>query len=160
MLFRSDIVASTATATQLGDAAWKALLARHYERVRMELDRFRGYEIKTLGDGVLALFDGPARAVRCAAAIARSARDEGIEVRAGVHSGEVERRTDNVQGIAVHVVARVAALAGSGEVLLSDSTVALLEGSGLSFVEAGEYELKGLIGQRRLFRFTDAQARA
>lgn len=159
-LLLTDIVASTATATQLGDAAWKALLARHYERVRMELDRFRGYEIKTLGDGVLALFDGPARAVRCAAAIARSARDEGIEVRAGVHSGEVERRTDNVQGIAVHVVARVAALAGSGEVLLSDSTVALLEGSGLSFVEAGEYELKGLIGQRRLFRFTDAQARA
>jgi class 3 adenylate cyclase len=157
-LLLTDIVASTATATRLGDTGWKALLVRHYERVRVELDRFRGYEIKTLGDGVLALFDGTARAVRCAAAIAQAARDDGIEVRSGVHSGEVEHRTDNVQGIAVHVVARVAAVAGPGEVLLSDSTQALLEGSGLSFAEAGEYDLKGLTGHRRLFRLTSAQA--
>ncbi len=153
-LLLTDIISSTATATRLGDAAWKELLARHYDRVRLELDRFRGYEIKTMGDGVLALFDGTARAVRCAAAIGRAAREDGIEVRAGVHSGEVERRTDDVRGVAVHAVARIAALAGTGEVLLSDSTVALLEGSGLSFSDAGEYELKGLSGPRRLFRLT------
>jgi class 3 adenylate cyclase len=153
-LLLTDIVGSTAAATRLGDAAWKALLARHFDRVREELDRFRGFEIKTLGDGVLAWFDGTARAVRCAAAITQAARDQGIEVRAGVHSGEVERRPDDVQGVAVHVVARVAALAGSGEVLLSDSTVALLEGSGLVFADAGEHELKGLQGRRRLFRLS------
>lgn len=153
-LLLTDIIGSTATATRLGDAAWKELLARHYDRVRLELDRFRGYEIKTTGDGILALFDGTARAVRCAAAICRAAREDGIEVRAGVHSGEVERRTDDVRGVAVHAVARIAALAGPSEVLLSDSTAALLEGSALSFADAGEHELKGLGGRRRLFRFT------
>lgn len=151
-LLLTDIVDSTATAARLGDAAWRELLARHYERARLELDRFRGYEVKTTGDGMLAMFNGTARAVRCAAAISRGARQEGIEVRAGVHSGEVERHADDLRGVAVHAVARVAALAGPGEVFLTDSTVALLEGSGLTFADAGEHELKGLGGRRRLFR--------
>lgn len=101
-LLFTDIVGSTALAARLGDAAWKELLERHSHRVRLELDRFRGYEVKTTGDGFLALFDGAARAVRCAASICRVARQDGIEVRAGVHSGEVERHTDDIRGVAVH----------------------------------------------------------
>lgn len=151
-LLFTDIVGSTAVAARLGDTAWMDVLARHYDRVRLELDRFRGYEIKTTGDGFLALFDGTARAVRCAAAICLAAREDGIEVRAGVHSGEVERYTDSVQGVAVHVAARIMALAGPGEVLLSAPTVALLEGAGLSFAESGEYELRGLTGRRLVYR--------
>jgi len=153
-LLFTDVVGSTATAARLGDAAWKDLLSRHYDRVRLELDRFRGYEIEAIGDGFLALFDGTARAVRCAAAICQVARKDNIEVRVGVHSGEVERHTHRVRGVAVHVTARIAALAGAGEVLLSASTVALLEGSGLSFSDAGEHELKGLDGTRKLYRLS------
>ena len=153
-LLVTDIVESTAMAARLGDVAWKTLLAKHCDRVRLQLDRYRGYEIDTTGDGFLAMFDGAARAVRCADAICRIARADGIEVRAGVHSGEVERYTDSVRGVAVHTATRVAALAGSGEVLLSAPTVALLEGSGLSFADAGEHELKGLGGRRRLYRLT------
>ena len=151
-LLFTDIVGSTALAARLGDQPWQELLARHYDRVRLELDRFRGYEIKTTGDGFLALFDGAARAIRCAAAICRVARKDGIEVRAGIHTGEVERHTDTIQGVAVHVAARIAARAGAGEVLLSAPTVVLVEGSGLSFSDAGEHELKGLEGRRRLYR--------
>jgi class 3 adenylate cyclase len=151
MLF-TDLVGSTALAAQLGDTAWKRLLARHYDRVRLELDRFRGEELRNTGDGFLALFDGPARAVQCAASIARATRQDGLEVRAGVHAGEVERYSDNVQGVAVHLAARIMALAGAGEVWLSAATVALLEGAGLDFVETGEFELKGLSGRRRLYR--------
>lgn len=154
-LLVTDIVGSTAIATRLGDAAWKELLARHSDRVRLELDRFRGYEVKTTGDGFLVLFDSAARAVRCAAAICRAAREDGIEVRAGVHSGEVERHTDDLRGVAVHAATRIAALAGPGEVLVSASTVALLEGSGLSFADAGEHDLKGLPGRRRVYRLSD-----
>jgi class 3 adenylate cyclase/mannose-6-phosphate isomerase-like protein (cupin superfamily) len=157
-LMLTDIVGSTALAARMGDVAWKTLLARHSDRARLELDRFRGHEVTTTGDGLLALFDGPARAVRCAAAIARAARADGIEIRAGVHAGEVERHTDNVRGVAVHAVARVASLAGPGEVLVSGSTVALLEGSGLSFADAGEHELKGLPGPRRLYRLAGDDA--
>jgi class 3 adenylate cyclase len=153
-LLVTDIVGSTALAARFGDASWKDLLARHSDRVRIELDRFRGYEVKTTGDGFLALFDGAARAVRCAAAICRIARQDDIEVRAGVHSGEIERLPEDIRGVAVHAAARIAALAGPGEVLASASTVALLEGSGLSFTDAGEYELKGLAGPRRIYRFT------
>ena len=105
------------------------------------------------------MFDGTARAVRCATAIGQIARQDGIDVRAGVHSGEVERDPNNVQGVAVHVVARITALAGPGEVLLSDSTVALLEGSGFSFSDAGEQTLKGLPGSRRLFRLSKGDSR-
>lgn len=148
----TDIVGSTAHAASIGDAAWRRLLASHADRVRIQLDRFRGHEINTTGDGFLATFESPARAAHCAAAICRTAREDGLEVRTGVHSGEVERFTDNIQGLAVHAAARVAALAGPGEVLLSGSTVALLEGSGLEFDDAGTHELKGLPGPRRLYR--------
>jgi class 3 adenylate cyclase len=151
-LLFTDIVGSTALAARLGDSPWKALLAQHYDRVRLELERFRGEESKTTGDGFLALFDGTARAVQCAAAICQAARNDGLEVRVGVHSGEIERYPDSIQGLAVHIAARIMALAGPGEVLLSASTVALLEGSGLSFTDAGEHELKGLDGRRRLYR--------
>jgi class 3 adenylate cyclase len=151
MLF-SDLVGSTATASRLGDTAWKDVLTRHFDRMRSELDRFRGYEIKTTGDGFLALFDGAARAVRCGAAICHAAKRDGLEVRVGVHSGEVERQADGVQGLAVHVAARVMGLAGPGEVLVTASTVALLEGAGLTFEDAGEHELKGVTGARRLHR--------
>ncbi len=151
-LLFTDIVGSTALAARLGDAAWEALRGRHYDRVRQELDRFRGYEVKTTGDGFLALFDGTARAVRCAAAVGRAARRDGIEVRAAVHSGEVERYPDSIQGVAVHVAARIMALAAPGEVLLSASTAGLVEGAGLTLADAGEHELKGLDGRRRLYR--------
>lgn len=156
-LLFTDIVGSTAIAARMGDKAWKQLLAQHYERVRQELDHFNGYELKTTGDGILAIFDGTARAVRCAARICEVVRNDGIEVRAGVHSGEVERHTDSVQGVAVHVAARIMALAGAGEVLLSASTVALLEGSGLSFSDTGEHELKGLDRRRRLYRLIGSE---
>lgn len=154
-LMLTDIVNSTPIAAQLGDVAWKKLLAQHFDRVRLELDRFRGREITTTGDGFLAMFDGTERAVACAASIARMAQEDGIQIRAGVHSGEVERHVDDVRGIAVHVVTRVASLAGPGEVLISDSTVALLEGSHLTFSDAGEYQLKGLQGTRRLYRLQE-----
>jgi class 3 adenylate cyclase len=151
-LMVTDIVDSTATAVRLGDAAWKALLARHHDSVRRELDGFRGLEVDTSGDGFLAMFDGAARAVRCAASIREAAKQDGIAVRAGIHSGEVERHGEHLRGVAVHVAARIAALAQPGEVLLSASTTAILEGSGLSFSDAGEHELKGLDGRRRVFR--------
>ena len=151
-LMFTDIVGSTALAAQMGDSAWKELLARHYDRVRDELDRYHGYEIKTTGDGFQALFDGTARAVRCAASICRVARLDGLETRAGVHSGEVERYPDTIQGVALHAAARIAALAAPGEVLFSAAVAAMLEGSDLLFIDAGEHELKGLAGRRRLYR--------
>ncbi len=157
-LLLTDIVGSTELAARLGDAAWKKLLTRHFERVRLELDRFFGREITTTGDGFLAMFDGTARAVACAASICRTAPQDGIEIRAGVHSGEVERHLDNLRGVAVHVATRVASLAGPGEVMISDSTYALIEGSGLTFADAGEHELKGVPRPRRLYRLVDERA--
>jgi class 3 adenylate cyclase len=154
-LMVTDIVGSTATAARIGDVAWKALLSRHYDSVRRNLDIFRGIEVDTSGDGFLAMFDGAARAVRCAASIRETARQEGIEVRAGVHSGEVERQGRYLRGVAVHIAARVAALAQPGEILLSAPTTSILEGSGLSFTDAGEHELKGLAEPRRVFRLND-----
>ena len=154
-LLLTDIVNSTAAAAQLGDSSWKKLLTRHFDRVRLELDRFRGREITTTGDGFLAMFDGTERAVACAASLCRAAQRDGIQIRAGIHSGEVERHLDNVRGVAVHVVSRVAAVAGAGEVLISDSTLALLEGTKLSFSDAGEHQLKGVPGLRRLYRLVE-----
>lgn len=154
-LLFTDIVGSTAAAARLGDTAWKQLLARHYDRVRLERERFRGEESKTTGDGFLALFDGTARAVRCAAAICKVAREDELEVRTGIHSGEVERYTDSIQGVAVHMAQRIMSLAGPGEVWLSSPTVALLEGSGLAFSDAGEHELKGFEVARRLYRLIE-----
>ncbi len=154
-LLVTDIVGSTEIAARLGDAAWKKLLTQHFERVRRELDRFRGTEITTTGDGFLAMFDGTERAVACASSICRTARQDGIEVRAGVHSGEVERHVDNIRGVAVHVATRIAALAAPGEVLISDSTFALIEGSSLTFSDAGEHELKGVPRPRKLYRLVE-----
>jgi len=151
-LLVTDIVGSTALATRLGDTKWKDVLGKHSDRVRLELDRYRGLAVATTGDGFLAMFDGTARAARCAAAICRVAREDGVEIRAGIHSGEVERHADNLRGLAVHIAMRVASLAGAGEVMVSGTSATLLEGSGLSLTDAGEHELKGVEGKRRLFR--------
>ncbi len=147
----TDLVGSTDQARALGDRAWAELLSRHHQLVRHEIKRFGGEEIDTAGDGFLALFDGPARAVRCALAIQEGLAGIGLEVRAGVHTGEVERpRGEKPRGIAVHAGARIAAAAGGGEVLVSATTHDLVAGSGLEFDDRGEFELKG-IGRRRLY---------
>jgi class 3 adenylate cyclase len=156
MLF-TDIVESTAHLKRLGDFAWRELLLEHNQQVRLELNRFRGREIQTTGDGFLAVFDGPARAVRCARAICGAVEHLGIAIRAGVHTGEVEFVGDNVRGLAVHETARVAEVAGAGEVLVSATTRHLLAGSELAFEPAGSYELKGLGDARELFRLTASE---
>ena len=143
MLF-TDIVGSTARAQQLGDQRWHDLLDAHHTTVRRELARFRGNEVKSLGDGFLATFDGPARAVRCAKAISEAVDPLGLQVRSGLHTGEIEIAAHEVQGIAVHIASRVAALAGPGEVLVSRTVKDLAAGSGLHFDERGRHLLKGL----------------
>jgi class 3 adenylate cyclase len=135
----------------MGDRAWKELLERHRALVRAELDRYRGREIDTAGDGFLATFDGPARAVRCAMQIVGAMPGIGLQVRAGVHTGEVELMGSDVGGIAVHIGARVAALAGPGEVLVSGTVRDLVAGSGIAFEDRGEASLKGVPGLWRLF---------
>ena len=140
----TDIVDSTKRAAELGDRQWRALLDRHDDTVRQELARFRGREVKTLGDGFLATFDGPARAVRCAASICESMRPLGIAVRSGLHTGEVELKRDDVAGIAVHIAARVAAEAEAGETVVSSTVRDLVAGSGLRFQDRGIRALKGL----------------
>ncbi|HEX6330607.1 MAG TPA: adenylate/guanylate cyclase domain-containing protein [Actinomycetota bacterium] len=146
----TDIVGSTERAAALGDRAWRDLLERHHGAVRAQLQRWRGREVDTAGDGFLATFDGPARAVRCAGAIVEAVRELGLEVRAGVHTGEVELAGDEVRGIAVHLGARVAALAHPGEVLVSRTVADLVAGSGLVFLDRGEHELKGIPGRWRV----------
>jgi class 3 adenylate cyclase len=148
----TDIVGSTERAVALGDRAWTELLARHHEVVRAELQRPRGREENTSGDGFLATFDGPARAVRCALAIRDPLAALGIEVRAGVHTGECERHGDELAGIAVHTGARVMALAQAGEVLASRVVRDLVAGSGLVFAEHGTHVLKGIPGEWQLYR--------
>ena len=140
----TDIVGSTARAEQVGDQRWHHLLDAYNTTVRRELTRSRGNEVKSLGDGFLATFDGPARAVRCAQAISEAVRPLGIQVRSGLHTGEIEIRENGVQGIAVHIASRVAALAGPGEVLVSRTVKDLVAGSGLHFDERGRQMLKGL----------------
>jgi len=147
----TDIVDSTAMAVELGDAAWRELLSRHNEKGRFELDRFRGREIDTTGDGFLALFDSSERAVRAGAGICMAAKELGLQVRAGIHTGEVELVPGNVRGVAVHLAARVMALAGPSEVLVSGTTHDLLAGSGLVFEDRGLHELKGITGARQVF---------
>ena len=147
----TDIVGSTKRAAELGDARWKELLAAHQAAVRRELAWFRGREVKTLGDGCLATFDGPARAIRCGLAIARATAPLGLEMRVGLHCGEVELMGDDVSGIAVHIAARVAALAGAREVLVSSTVKDLVAGSGIGFADRGSHELKGIADQWRLF---------
>lgn len=148
----TDIVGSTEKAAELGDARWKELLAVHDEKAKAEIDRFRGRYVNTTGDGLLATFDGPARAVRCAEAIVEAVISLGLDIRAGCHTGEVELSGDDVRGIAVHIGARVAALAGPNEVLVSQTVKDLVAGSGLAFEDAGEHELKGVPDTWRLYR--------
>jgi len=148
----TDIVDSTKRAAELGDRQWRALLDRHDEAVRQQLGRFRGQEIKNLGDGFLATFDGPARAVRCAAAISDSVRPLGIPVRSGLHTGEIEMKHNDVTGIAVHIAARVAAEAEAGATIVSSTVRDLVAGSGLRFEDRGIRALKGLPEEVRLYR--------
>jgi class 3 adenylate cyclase len=147
----TDIVGSTQRAIELGDTRWRDLQTAHHQRVRRCLTEYRGREIDTAGDGFLATFDGPARAVRCAAAIMRALSDLGISIRAGVHTGEVEVVGEGISGIAVHVGARIAALAAPAEILVSTTVKDLVPGSGLRFEERGTHALKGVPGQYALF---------
>jgi len=147
----TDIVGSTERAARLGDQRWRELLEGYYELARREVTRFRSREIDTAGDGLFASFDGPARAVRCAEAIAGGVRSLGIEIRAGLHTCECEVIGEKVGGIAVHIGARVASLAGAGEVLVSSTVKDLVAGSGISFEDRGTQTLKGVPGEWRLF---------
>jgi class 3 adenylate cyclase/alpha-beta hydrolase superfamily lysophospholipase len=148
----TDIVGSTETAADLGDPAWKELLGRHDRMSRAIIAQYRGTDVSSRGDGFFATFDGPARGVRCAQAIVEAVRTLGLEIRAGLHTGEIERSGKDVQGIAVHIGARVGALAGRSQVLVSQTVKDLVAGSGLVFEEAGEHDLKGVPGRWHLYR--------
>jgi class 3 adenylate cyclase len=147
----TDIVGSTQKAGQLGDRGWRYLLDEHHARIRRLLDRFRGTEVDTAGDGFFATFDGPARAIRCACAARDAVREIGVEIRAGLHTGEVERRGTTATGLAVHVGARVAALAQASEVLVTNTVQMLVLGSGIGFTDRGLYTLKGVPDQWQLY---------
>jgi class 3 adenylate cyclase len=147
----TDIVGSTRRAAEIGDKRWRVLLDEHDVLTRREIDRFRGRWVKSTGDGLLATFDGPARATRCALALVETVRPLGIEVRAGLHAGEVELRDDDVGGIAVHIADRVMAEATAGEVLVSHSIPPLVAGSEIEFDDRGVRELKGVPGEWKLF---------
>jgi class 3 adenylate cyclase/pimeloyl-ACP methyl ester carboxylesterase len=152
----TDLVGSTEQVARLGDRAWRDLVAQHNEVVRRELARFRGVEMDTAGDGFFARFDGPARAIRSGQAIVEGVQSLGLDVRVGVHAGECELHEEKVAGIAVSVGARVAGLAGPGQVLVSSTVRDLVAGSGLDFVEHGTHELKGVPGEWRLYSVVDA----
>jgi class 3 adenylate cyclase len=147
----TDIVGSTRRAAEMGDRHWHALLDAHDAVVRAQLTRFRGREVNSSGDGFLAMFDGPQRAIRCAMGIRDAVQALGIEVRAGLHTGECEVRGDDIGGIAVHIGARVSALAGANDVLVSSTLRDLVIGSGLEFEDRGAHELKGVPGEWHLF---------
>lgn len=147
----TDVVESTKRAAELGDRRWVELLEAHEKVTRRELDRFRGREVKTTGDGFLATFDGPARAIRCAKAICDGVRPLGVEVRAGLHTGECEALGADIGGIAVHIAARVGAMAGAGEVLVSRTVRDLVAGSGIEFADRGEHQLKGVPDSWHIF---------
>jgi class 3 adenylate cyclase len=151
----TDIVGSTKRAVELGDRGWRDLLESHHLLIRRALESWRGLEVDTAGDGFLATFDGPARAIRCACAIRDAVRGLGLEIRAGLHTGECEVHGETVAGIAVHIGARVAALAGPGEVLVSSTVRDLVAGSGIEFEGRGEYELKGVPGRWQLYSVVD-----
>jgi class 3 adenylate cyclase len=148
----TDIVRSTERAAELGDTRWRDLLQRHDELVGRQIERSRGRKIKSTGDGVLATFDGPARAIRCAGGLVGELRRDGIEIRAGIHTGECELLGDDVAGMAVHIGARIAALASSGEVLVSSTVKDLVAGSQIEFAPRGAHVLKGVPGEWQLFR--------
>jgi class 3 adenylate cyclase len=147
----TDVVDSTKLAASFGDRSWREMIGRHDQIVRQQLSRFRGREVKNLGDGFLATFDGPARAVHCAAAIADTVKPLGITVRSGLHTGEIELKNDDIGGIAVNIAARVAAAAGPNETLVSSTVRDLVAGSGLRFEDRGLHDLKGLPDQMRLY---------
>jgi class 3 adenylate cyclase len=148
----TDIVGSTERAAELGDRRWRDLLDAHDRTVRRQLERFRGREIDTAGDGFLATFDGPGRGIECGCAIRDAVRTLGLEIRVGIHTGEIEvRADDDVAGVAVHIGARVAQHAGAAEVLVSSTVKDLVAGSGIEFDDRGEHELKGVPGTWRLF---------
>lgn len=147
----TDIEGSTSRAADLGDERWSYVLAQHHAVVRRQLERFRGREIKTTGDGFLVLFDGPARAIACACAIRDAVRQIGLEIRAGLHTGEVELSDSDVAGIAVHIGQRVSAMAGTGEVLVSRTVADLVVGSGIRFEDRGEHQLKGVPGSWTIY---------
>jgi class 3 adenylate cyclase len=147
----TDLVDSTKRAAELGDRAWRALLERHNELVRIELARFRGVEVDTAGDGFFASFDGPARAIACARAVMERVPELGLRVRAGIHTGECERVGKKIAGLAVNVGARISAVAEAGEVLVSGTVKDLVAGSGIEFEDRGQHELKGVPGEWRLY---------
>jgi class 3 adenylate cyclase len=147
-----DIVDSTKRAGEKGDRAWRDLLETHDKTVRRELSRFRGREVKSLGDGFLATFDGPARAIHCASAIRDSLRGFDVPVRIGLHTGEVELAENDVRGIAVHIASRVAQLGGADDVLVSRTVKDLVAGSGIQFEDFGAHVLKGIPEQWQVFR--------
>ena len=152
----TDIVASTDIAARLGDARWRTLLATHNEHVRRAIDRFAGVEVTTTGDGFLIRFDAPARAIRCAQTIRDAAPEFGLQIRAAVHTGEVEVVGDDIRGVAVHLASRILGLAGPGEILTSGTTWGLVDGSGLVFESRGRHELKGIDGAREVFALVEA----
>jgi len=152
----TDLVGSTAKVAQVGDTAWTELLSHFQQTVRQELERAHGREVDTVGDGVLAVFDGPAAAIRCASAIRRAANAQSLQIRAGIHVGEVESSGTAIRGLAVHEAARVMAAAGPDEILVSETTRALSLTGGLEFADRGEHYLKGLEGPRRLHAYTEA----
>jgi DNA-binding NarL/FixJ family response regulator len=154
----SDIVSSTERAAEIGDRRWRDLLDRHDAAIRLQLSRHGGREVKTTGDGFLALFDGPARAIRCAVAIRQRLLAEGVEVRIGLHAGEVELRGDDVGGIAVHLGARVVATAAPGEVVVSSTVRDLVAGSGIGFADRGEHDLKGVPDRWHLYAVTEPRS--
>ncbi len=158
-ILMTDIVNSTAMLERAGDSRWHTMLLEHNDRLRAQIDRFGGREIRTTGDGFQVLFTGAARGVRCAAAMIDALRDIDIRIRAGLHTGEIELTAGNLHGIAVHAAARVSALAGPSEVLVSSVTRDLLDGSGLRFEERGTFELKGLSGPRPVFALVLESAR-
>ena len=148
----TDIVGSTDRASTVGDARWRQLLDSHNSVIRTELNRFRGVEVNTTGDGFLSTFDGPARAIQCAREIGQQLHQHGIEIRAGIHTGEVERLGDDIAGIAVHIGARITGLAGAGEVLVSGTVRDLVAGSGLEFTDRGKHQLKGVPGEWQVYQ--------
>ena len=151
----TDIVGSTERQAALGDHGWKGLVERHHAIVRETLGRYRGVENDTAGDGFFATFDGPARAIRCAQELSGRVRDLGIEIRAGIHTGECEFINDKIGGIAVTIGARISAMAGPSEILISQTVKDLVAGSGLAFEDAGEHELKGVPDRWHLYRVLD-----
>jgi len=151
----TDIVGSTEQAIRLGDTAWRRLLDQHDKVTRREVDSWRGRVIKSTGDGALATFDGPARAIRCAAGLRVALRSEQMRIRVGMHTGEIEVRDDDIGGIGVHIAARVEALAAPDEVLVTKTVTDLVAGSGISFADRGQHDLKGVPGSWQLYAVAD-----